>query len=119
MSAWRRIAIEHVPSCQKTIEEAKDPSRMWIDLYHELYDCHIKRGHPIVHTINEQKSSEIYQFAFLCLNNKVHLLLSLYVGAFFGYVLNCEMEYLLQHHPGQLTHLKKIYPEDFPSDISF
>lgn len=38
MSAWRRIAIEQVPSCQKTIEEAKDPYRMWLDLYHELLD---------------------------------------------------------------------------------
>ncbi len=119
MSAWRRIAIENIPSCKQTIEEAKDPCWMWLDLRHELYDCHIERGLPLVHTINEQKSSEIYRFAFLCLNGNVHPLLSGYVGAFFEYVLNCEIEYLLQHHPGQLTHLKKLYPNEFPSDLHF
>jgi len=59
MSAWRRIAIEHIPSCQKTIEETENPCAIWIRLAGELGDFRDARFAPNEYEIDEAKAYEI------------------------------------------------------------
>lgn len=117
MSAWRRIAIEHVPSCKKTIEEAEHTVFMWLNLFLDLIDEE--------KIIDEKTAQEIHQFAFWCLtdwrqNKKANRKLSDSAYSFYESLLtsNQAKEQLMKYYsPEELTFLKKIYPEWFPADL--
>lgn len=63
MSQWRRIAIERVPSCKRSIEEAENPMALWIELYFELEQAY-ETEPPQEETIHQ-----IYGYAFQCLDS--------------------------------------------------
>jgi hypothetical protein len=122
MSAWRRLAIEHIPSCKKIIEEAEDPGAMWIRLAGELGGFQYVRHAPMRYEIDETKAHEIHRFAFECLRGKVNPVLSRYAFYFYSELFDLPRDEILKdipHHyaTGELNHLKKCFPYSFPSKI--
>lgn len=122
MSAWRRIAIDHIPSCKKTIEEAEDPGAMWIRLAGEVGDFRDARLAPKGYEIDEAKAHEIHRFAFECLRGKVNPVLSRYAFYFYNELFDSPRDEILKdipHHysSGELDHLKRRFPGSFPSKI--
>jgi hypothetical protein len=84
MSEWRRTAIEKVPSCQRIIEQADNPSAMWILLFDELTNAY--EGSDI----DSRKIGEIYSFALECLRSSKFSYLSPDAALFFEYVIKSD-----------------------------
>ncbi|MBV9865643.1 MAG: hypothetical protein JO316_09855 [Abitibacteriaceae bacterium] len=78
MSLWRRIALEQVPSCKHTIEQARNPNSLWYGLYDDLIEAYLEQP-P-----NREKIGQIYEFALWCDKNKKRPYSSTHVVSFLG-----------------------------------
>ncbi len=67
MSRWRRVAIEHVPSCKLTIEKADSVGAMWSDLFGEVdYSWTLHHWSESTRMPTEQTLREVFAYALHC-----------------------------------------------------
>lgn len=113
MSAWRRIALEHVPSCKQIIEEAGNFVSMWTSFLIEVTDRHA----------DSTSVHQIHRFAFLCLKDKINFKLSEGALLFYDTLLRIpaeDVQFLLMYYsPAELNFLRKTFSEQFPPNAHF
>ena len=103
MSHWRRIALEELPFCKRLIEEANDPSQMWIKLWDEFLSSYSTPSET-------EKMQKIYNFALWGSRGDKSKPLALGAWHFFHHIVG---QFVIENSKVRNDLPKRMSPSDF------